>query len=210
MTAMRNFTKLFFLAGLSVAAASCGDVATTGRSPVYLVIDKIEGIPGGSTAGTPSGFLLSDVQSLVTKPDPCTTTSPCPTTYNDNGAVTFHLSQKDITSIVGPTSNNQVTITRYRVNYRRADGRNTPGVDVPYGFDGAFTLTVPVTTGASSSFELVRHAAKMESPLVQLITNDTVITTLAEITFYGQDVVGNEIQATGTIQVNFGNFADRN
>ena len=29
-------------------------------------------------------------------------------------------------------------MTRYRVEFRRTDGRNTPGVDVPYGFDGGW------------------------------------------------------------------------
>lgn len=209
MNAKRHFTKLSVLAALSVAAASCGDVSTTGRAPVYLIIDSISGLAGGSSDSKPTATLLSDVQSLDTKPDPCSATSPCPTTYNDNGEAAFHLAEKDITSISGPTSNNQVTINRYHVAYRRADGRNVPGVDVPYPFDGAITVTVPPTQGATSGFELVRHAAKMESPLVQLITNNTIITTIAEVTFYGQDAVGNSIQATGTIQVNFGNFADR-
>ena len=44
---------------------------------------------------------------------------------------------------------------------------------------------------------------------MQLINNPTIITTIAAVTFYGQDLVGNEIQATGNIQVDFGNFADR-
>ena len=66
-----------------------------------------------------------------------------------------------------PTTNSEVTINRYHVNYRRADGRNTPGVDVPYAFDGAVTGT---TSGGQLElgFELVRHVAKMESPLVEL------------------------------------------
>jgi len=209
MNAMRHFTKLSVLAALTIAAASCGDVSTTGRAPVYLTIDSINGIAGGASEGSPTSTLLSDVQSLDTKPDPCSVTSPCPTIYNDNGEATFHLSEKDITSLAGPTSNNQVTITRYHVAYRRADGRNTPGVDVPYPFDGAITVTVPPTSSAKVGFELVRHAAKMESPLVQLVANHTFITTLAEVTFYGQDAVGNSIQAVGSIQVDFGNFADR-
>ena len=42
-----------------------------------------------------------------------------------------------------PTPLNQVTFTRYRVVYRRTDGRNAPGVDVPFPFDSAVTFTVP-------------------------------------------------------------------
>ena len=209
---MRHFTKFAVLSALAVASASCGDVARSGRAPVFLVIDSITAAAGGTTANTTSNFLQSDVQRLVTTPDPCTATSPCPTVYSDNGTATFHLSLKDIgTTAVPttPTSNNQVTLNRYHVGFRRADGRNTPGVDVPYGFDGAATITVPIGTAAGVTFELVRHVAKSEAPLVQLINNFTIITTIADVTFYGQDLVGNDIQATGSIQVDFGNFADR-
>ena len=209
---MRHFSKLAVLSALAVASASSGDVARSGRSPVYLVIDSITAVAGGSSSTTPAGFLQSDVLRLVTTPDPCTTTAPCPTIYNDTGTATFHLALKDIGSATTPTtpsSNNQVTITRYHVSYRRADGRNTQGVDVPYAFDGAGTLTVPVGNAASLGFELVRHVAKAESPLVQLVNNATIITTIADVTFYGQDLVGNEIQGSGSIQVDFGNFGDR-
>jgi hypothetical protein len=50
--------------------------------------------------------------------------------------------------------------------------------------------------------------AKEESPLIQLRSNPGVITTLTEVTFYGRDQVGNEVVATGRIQVDFGNFGD--
>lgn len=209
---MRHFTKLIVIAALAAGTASCGDVARNGRSPVFLVIDSLGAVSGGSTSATATSFLTSDVQRLDTKPAPCSDTSPCATTYGDAGEAIFHISPKDIGpagALTEPTSNNQVTLRRYRVTYRRADGRNTQGVDVPYAFDGAATVTVPATGTAKLGFELVRNAAKMEAPLVQLVNNPTIITTIADVTFYGQDLVGNEIQATGSIQVDFGNFADR-
>jgi hypothetical protein len=195
MNVIRPVFRIAVLASLALSAVSCGDVARSGRSPVYLVIDSL-GARAGGTNGTLSSFLLSDVSPVI----------------NDNGEAAFHLELKDIGSAAAPnapSSNNQVTINRYHVSYRRADGRNTPGVDVPYAFDGAGTVTVPAGGSASLGFELVRHTAKMEAPLAQLVNNPTIITTIAEVTFYGQDLVGNEIQATGTIQVDFGNFADR-
>jgi len=212
MNAMRYFNRLAVLAALGAVTASCGDVARSGRAPVFLVIDSIGAAAGGTTVGSLTGYLQSDVQQMVTTPAPCTPQAPCPTTFNDSGSATFRLAMKDIgrvDNLTSPSSNNQVTITRFRVNYRRSDGRNTPGVDVPYGFDGGGTVTVPASGTASLGFELVRHTAKAETPLVQLINNPTIITTIAEVTFYGQDLVGNAIQATGNIQVDFGNFADR-
>jgi hypothetical protein len=209
---MRHFTTLALLASVGFVTASCGDVARSGRAPVFLIIDSLTASSGGTTAGTQSNPLQSDVQRSITTPAPCSPTAPCLTTFSDSGLATFHLALKDLGSAAaptGPSSNNQVTLSRYHVSYRRADGRNTQGVDVPYAFDGGGTITVPVSGTASLAFELVRHVAKGEAPLVQLIANPAVITTLADVTFYGQDLVGNDIQASGTIQVDFGNFADR-
>ena len=80
---------------------------------------------------------------------------------------------------------------------------------MPYGFDGAVTATVPADGAATMGFELVRHVAKEESPLVQLIANPQIITAIAEITFYGRDQVGNDISVTGSISIEFGNFGDQ-
>jgi hypothetical protein len=55
---------------------------------------------------------------------------------------------------------------------------------------------------------MVRHVAKEESPLVQLIRNPQIISTIAHVTFYGRDAVGNEISVTGSIGIEFGNFGD--
>ena len=61
-----------------------------------------------------------------------------------------------------PTTNNEVTINRVHVEYIRADGRNTPGVDVPYAFDSAVTGTIPAGGSLTIGFVLVRNAAKQE------------------------------------------------
>jgi hypothetical protein len=151
--------------------------------------------------------LSSDVLVNLTSPPPCSATSPCPTSYGDAGQITFHLVPKDIS--IAPTSNNQVTITRYHVDYIRADGRNVPGVDVPYGFDGAVTGTVPPSGTSTMGFVLVRVTAKSEAPLVQLVSNPQIIDTLARVAFYGTDQVGNAVSASGSMTVQFGNFGDQ-
>jgi hypothetical protein len=134
-----------------------------------------------------------------------------PTVFNDLGEVTMALVLKDqgVPGITAePSPLNAVTITRYRVSYRRADGRNTPGIDVPFGFDGAVTFTVPSEGDVSAGFELVRVIAKQETPLLPLVQNGNFITTIADITFFGRDLAGNDVQATGSMQIDFGNFAD--
>jgi hypothetical protein len=203
---------LIGLAGVIVAGASCGDVARTGRSPVYLVIDSLQGVPGGGRGvGTPSGTLSSDVVVLVTSGGNCSLQKPCPTVYSDGGQAVLSLALKDIgttSSPATPTSNNTVTINRVHVEYIRADGRNQPGVDVPYPFDGAATATVPTSGQLTLPFVLVRAVAKEESPLIQMINSAGFISTIAHVTFYGTDQVGNAVSVTGQIQVDFADFGD--
>jgi hypothetical protein len=204
---MRTVSKIVLIAAVVAASVSCGDVVRQGRGPSMLVINQLSGASGGGRgANTFSGTLYSDVQVLVTSPAPCTPTSPCPTLFSDSGQVTVSLVMKDAT--IEPTSNNQVTINRYHIEYVRADGRNTRGVDVPYPFDGAVTGTVAGTAATTFTFEMVRHVAKQESPLVQLIQNPQIISTIANVTFYGRDAVGNEISVTGSLLIEFGNFGD--
>jgi len=207
---MRSTTRIIGVAAIVAASISCGDVVRQGRAPVFLVIDTLQAAQGNHP-GTLVSNLISDVITNVTTPAPCAPTSPCPTVFNDVGSAGLRLALKDIgtpSTPSTPTTNNDVTITRIHFKYTRADGRNTPGVDVPYPWDAAATVTVPAGGTATIGFELVRHAAKQESPLIQLITSPSIINTITEVTFYGRDRVGNEVSATGFIQINFGNFGD--
>jgi hypothetical protein len=209
MNCLRNLSRLLAMVSLIGTATSCGDVVRNGRAPSYLVIDSLAGIRGFTSAGTPSSTLISDVITNITSPPPCTQEAPCPTIFGDSGEAVMHIALKDPGTPAAPsaaTEVNSITITRYRVDYIRADGRNTPGVDVPYGFDGAVTVTVSGTT--TFGFQLVRVVAKEESPLVQLKNSKQVITALARVTFYGHDQAGNEVTATGSIQIDFGNYGD--
>jgi hypothetical protein len=187
-----KFVKLLFVVALVAVSSACGEFTREGRAPVVLVVDSL--IVGDDEQGT----LLSDV---ITKNS----------TFNDMAEVEMRLILKDpgppgVT--VGPSLLNAVTITRYRVEYRRSDGRNTQGVDVPYSFDSALTFTVPSDGSATGVFQLVRHAAKEEAPLKALANNLDIISTIAYVTFYGHDQAGNDVSATATIGVDFGNFAD--
>ncbi len=208
MRNVRYLVHLFGLVALVAAGTSCGSIARQGRSPVYLVVDKLEGRRGGLASATFGSPVASDVVTNVTSPAPCTTVSPCPTVFADNGQVTLRAQLKDPLSPVDPTPTNDVTITRYHVAYRRSDGRNTQGIDVPFAFDGATTGTVRIGSTATLPFELVRIVAKEETPLVNLTQSPTVVTTIADVTFYGFDQAGNAITVAGLIQVDFGNFGD--
>jgi hypothetical protein len=212
----RIVRRLLPVAALVAAATSCGDAVRNGSSSVYLTVMSFTAAPGGGHgAGVFTSTLLSDVQVLVTSPPPCSPASPCPTVFDDSGQITLVLTPKN--TLVAPTTNNQVTITRYHVDFTRADGLNTPGVYVPYGFDGTLTTTVPANaSGANITFELVRHVAKEEPPLAQLVPvsfgtvqiNGVIINTIATVTLYGTDQVGNAVSASASMSVEFGNFGD--
>ena len=100
-----------------------------------------------------------------------------------------------------------MTVTRYRVVDRRTDGHNTPGVDVPFPFDSAVTVTV-TGDGGSAGFQLVRTSAKQEAPLRPLVNNPDIISTIADVTFYGRDMSGRDVSATASISIVFADWAD--
>jgi hypothetical protein len=59
-------------------------------------------------------------------------------------------------------------------------------------------------------FEMVRHQAKLEAPLRAManLGGRIVISTIAEVTFYGTDLAGNDVQGTGRMSVSFGDYPD--
>jgi hypothetical protein len=208
-----------------VAASSCGsELVRSGRSPAFLIVESVTAASGADGGTKFGGSLGSDVLTFVKKTINGVPTL-VPTVFSDNGQVELSLGLKnpgtfDATGALtpaAPSSLNSITITRYHVRFLRADGRNREGIDVPYGFDGGLTGTVG-SSGATLRFELVRHVSKEEPPLINLIftpgqpgldiNGAGLISTIAEITFYGRDQVGNEVSAVGTISVIFGDFGD--
>jgi hypothetical protein len=196
-----NIKKTVRLAGavtLALASVSCGDMTRDGQASSYLIITSLQAASGADEEL--GGDLRSDVITIV---------DDVPTIFNDTGEVQFLLGMKD-PGVAGtpsqPTQANFITINRYRVAYSRTDGRNTQGVDVPYAFDGAITGTV--AGSATLGFTIVRHQAKQEAPLGALALSGILVSTVADVTFYGHDQTGRAVSATGRITVHFGNFGD--
>ena len=185
-------------AGLVVAAA-CSDAVRQGRASSYLVIDDL----AASSGAAPSQFKNTLESDVVTNGS----------VFEDLGQVTLRISMKDPGTTDAPTTpspTNEITVDRYHVAYVRADGRITQGVDVPYAFDGATTGTI-TASGSTLTFVLVRAQAKLEAPLMALAGGggSVVISTIAQVTFYGRDQAGNDASVTGQISVNFADWADK-
>jgi len=206
MSAVSSTVARLLVGGVCIlASASCGsELLRTGRSPVYLVVVNTS---ASSSGGSSSAFLQSDVQTLV---DSTVNGQPAkvPTVVSDTAVVTLRVDPKN--PAVETTLINAVTLTRYHVNFRRTDGRNTPGVDVPYPIDGGLGVTIDAGASQDVALEIVRHQAKLEPPLRNLVGVGGLgfISTIAEITFYGRDQNGNEVTATALMDVQFGDFAD--
>lgn len=200
-------TKAVWAAGIHLAAAvvlglastSCGTIAREGTASSFLIIKALDAA-SGADPGSFGGTLSSDVVTVVNN---------SPTIFNDIGRVQFGLGLKDPGSPSSPASPGQpnwITIDRYHVKYIRTDGRNTEGVDVPYAFDSAVTATV--TGDTTVAFMLVRQQAKQEAPLRALGANGLIVSTIAEVTFYGHDQTGRAVSVTGNIGISFANFGD--
>ena len=187
------------LTGALTLGSCINENITASRSSSVLVIERIGAARGGTSDDPIPTLLESDVLTNGS-------------VFDDTGRVTTRLAFKDPGTAENPTlptSVNFITVTRYRVVYQRTDGRNAPGVDVPFPMDGAVTFTV-VSGPQTAEFVLVRASAKLEQPLRPLVGGGgaIIINTIAEVTFYGRDQTGAEVTATGTITVNFADWAD--
>lgn len=200
----RKAITFAMLTALSMTTAACG-VREQGRAPVVVRIDEIAASSGAGSL-TFGGYLHSDVVTNVT-----VNNVSIPTRFNDVGRVSMSLVLRDPGApgvANAPSELNTVTFTHYRVVYRRTDGRNVQGVDVPYMFDSGMTISVQGSSSVQQTFDIVRVSAKLESPLLALATNNQTIDAIADVTFYGKDMHNNDVAVTGSIGVTFANFGD--
>ena len=201
--------RLAGAAACVISLAGCGgEMLRTGRAPMFLVIDNMSATAGKEGGGaTATAFLLSDVQTIVEQ-DINGQTVRVATVFNDSATATIRAQEKNPSATA--TQINGITLTRYHIDFRRTDGRNTPGVDVPYSFDGGLGVTINPGNAVDVAFEIVRHQSKEEPPLKNLVAGGGLryISTIAEVTFYGRDHNGNEVAVTGRIDVQFADFGD--
>jgi len=202
-------SRWWWCGALGVLLASCTGVQRQGTSPAYLIVNSLEAASGADPDAF-GGSLASDVVTIVSRATGGEEVQQA-TVFDDLARVEFSLGLKDPGSTSAPSqpsTSNFITVSRYHVRFIRADGRNAPGVEVPYAFDGAITVTVGAEP-AVATLVLVRSQAKQEAPLSALsVTGAPVISTIAEITFYGKDQAGRTVAVVGRIGVNFADWGD--
>jgi hypothetical protein len=192
MIVIQKYIKFVALAALASVSASCGEFTRQGTAPVIVVVDRL-------SVEDDQGTLQSDVLTEGS-------------VVNDMAEVRLRLILKDPGDggvSASPTPLNSVTITRYHVEYRRTDGRNVQGVDVPFAFDSGLTFTIAAGQSGNAVFQIVRNTAKAEAPLKALANNGELLSTIAYVTFYGHDQAGNDVSANASMGIDFANFADK-
>jgi hypothetical protein len=134
---------------------------------------------------------------------------------NDDVLVTVNLFRKNNTAGLQTSPVEHVYLERYEVNFRRSDGHNVEGVDVPFRVTGPLGNVRFHTAGGNEvenvvSITVVRHQAKNEPPLRNMRNsgNQDIFTTIAEITIHGRTVQGGVLECRGSFQVTFADFED--
>ena len=207
--------KVLGVTALAVASFGCvPEWARDNETGIIMEIAGITGVAGGEgQGGTEGDILFSDVSAWI----------------NDDAVVTLNVYRKNPT-VAGTSALEHVRLESYQVRFLRSDGRNVEGLDVPHRITGALNALrfhTPTETGeieVDAVINVVRHTAKREPPLINLIDSDLtprtrgpflagegIITTTAEITVFARQVTtGEALQASGRFQVVFADFVDQN
>jgi hypothetical protein len=189
--------KILALLIAVLALASCNAVENDSTSASMLQIksltgNDLQGKEGSTTVFsdvvTTSGSIINDngvAEMIAVTLDPL---------YSANNTITPYM---------------DVLVDQIDVEFRRTDGRNVEGVDVPYSFNQPMSMLVSFDAAVKIPFILIRHEAKREAPLLRLRENFEVLQLVAVVTIHGKDLGGHRVApVTGYVSVWCANFAD--
>jgi len=194
MNTTKKALRIAVLLSAFLVLVSCNPVEDDSESASMLLVDNLL---GRDTAGKAGNFLQSDV---ITKGS----------IFADTATATLRAVTVDPDPLLGTSPYNDIVLTRYIVSYSRTDGRNAPGVDVPYPFEGSLSTVVKAGSQSTISFVIVREVAKIEPPLIGLadLGEEMVLACTAKVEFYGHDNVNRTVKATGYLTIYFANYVD--
>ena len=184
-----------------LAAVACNPIENSTTSASLLTVVTITGL---DLTLKDQNFTQSDV--LLTNP-----TTGTSTITDDVAKATLAASMLAPKSPAGTSQYNDIQLDKIVISYTRTDGRNTEGVDVPYTFEQNVSQVIRNGGEATITFIIVRASAKQEPPLLGLragASRGEVIYTNAKIVFYGHDLAGKTVTATGYLPVEFADFAN--
>lgn len=206
--AMRRAYAAVLCVSLASLAGCTADWAKQNDSAILFEIGRITAVSNSVTTGASGSILYSDISRVI----------------NDDVEMEINVFQKNpLITVSSP--NNHVFLDSYSVRFFRTDGRNVEGVDVPYSITGPLSTRIHTPSSGTEqevavNVTIVRHQAKLESPLREMIggalvslpalgfSGPGILTTIAEITVYGKTLTGSNLTASGRIQVTFADFQD--
>jgi len=180
-----------------------------------LVLAQCNALENESTSGSMLQIISLTGRDLEGKDGSTTVFSDVITNggiINDNGVAEMVATPLNPSGTAQITAYMDVLIDQIDVEFKRTDGRNTEGVDVPYKFSQPVSVLAAINKSVSVPFVLIRHVAKMEPPLVALQdipSREVVLQLIAVVTIHGKDLGGHRVApVTGYISVWCANFAD--
>jgi len=200
-TFLGRMTPVLAVSVLILALAACNPLENNTTSMSQLQIISLLGL---DSQGKAQNYVESDI--LFEDP-----TTGATSIVADIATVTMTAAMLDPNPINGTSPYANVQLTGYTVTYSRSDGKNTAGVDVPYPIDGGISGLVEVGSQTSLTFIIVRETAKQEPPLLNILqagTRAEALTVTARVDFYGHDLTGANVTATGYIPITFANYAN--
>ena len=170
-------------------------------------------------SGCAPGYVTSDTSSVMLL---WAAISPSPlqsdvltdgSIRSDNAFVALAVRFKNPNISTVPQIPSAVILERYEIKYRRSDGKGVEGQDVPFAISGNLSQAFDVKTSGADpvTIEVVRAQAKLEPPLRNLQHGGgaLIVTMFADITIYGRTVSKEVVTTSGSLQIDFADWADK-
>jgi len=196
MKRTKSVLKILAILPCVLLLFSCQIREEHSSNSILLVTEVI----GHTDSGDTADFLQSDVFE-----------NPPGTIVADIVSATLEAKLKAPESMgPGPTYQNRIFIHTYRVSYTYVDSLNMASTSVPATFEGRLSVGIDIDSSASIEFVIVREQAKAAIPLSDIIgaIPARLLQVVAQVTFYGEDISGNPVQATGYLTIYFADYAD--
>ncbi len=159
----------------------------------------VASITGHTDGGDAASFLQSDVVEEIDG-----------TYVADIISATLEAKLKSPEDIPpGPSYLNRINIHSYDVSYTFVDTNivPVPSPNAPASFTGRLSEQIDIDGSLDVDFIVVRELAKTAAPLATIGGTQT-LQVVARITFYGEDIAGNHVEATGYITIYFAQYID--
>lgn len=188
--------KIVVLLPCLLSLLSCDKINPEHASSSILLVHRINAY---TATGDTADFLESDVLE---------TAMLTPTVVSDIITATLEARLKAPETVgPGPSYQNRIVLHSYDVTYTYIDSTALVS-GTPAGFSGELSVALDIDSIVDVSFVIVRNQAKNAIPLLNIQGTNELLQVVATITFYGDDIAGNPVQAIAYLTIFFADYAD--